>query len=102
MVPTVNRGASLPGRDEHWVRGEDNTARYTLTFSRTDGLTDPSAPSAVSKFPGEATQQRRGRARAHTLGRREGRARDSATTGSKTVRGGDRLGARRGGREATG
>lgn len=102
MVPTVNRGASLTGRDEHWVRGEDNTARYTLTFSRTDGLTDPSAPSAVSKIPGEATQQRRGRARAHTLGRREGRARDSATTGSKTVRGGDRLGARRGGREATG
>lgn len=27
MVPTVNRGASLTGRDEHWVRGEDSTAR---------------------------------------------------------------------------
>jgi len=26
MVPTVNRGASLKGRDEHWVRREDNTA----------------------------------------------------------------------------
>lgn len=31
MVPTVNRGASLTGRDEHWVRREDSTAGYTLS-----------------------------------------------------------------------
>ena len=55
----------------------------------------------MSKIPSEA-RNNAGRARAHTPGRREGRARDSATTGSKTDWGGDRLGARRGGRETTG